>query len=533
MDERILTAINNAYLNDSDLFARMDKHQKLIDNEFEALTKWDNTEIVDIFQVVVPEARLFFNKICAMIAGANVVPEVEGDIPDDEAALIVDFAKDAEIEATNLWMLVNDYPLHNSNVEQINGQGWACRQIMWRMEDGILIPDTRAIERRRLVYGASRSGLEWACVISRRSKYDIQKDYGFTISNEYGVVRDVWTKDENAVFISDEITDTLDALSGKKGPEQVNPYGFVPFVIQAAPVGSTLGGKTEHRGESIFYDMEDVFKEINFNASVTKTQGFEDLRPALQQPGDKNAEVPDHYPSSQGVLSVDQEMKLIPKRDLTVAQKTFQGIINDFFQRAGLTSINYGNVAFPLPAVAIARLMATKDSILYPRLQALALLYQNSHKMIVKQLEGMTKVTLGTEGMERTYDVKKLTGAYKMKYRFKNESLEEMATKMAIGNSAIGLLSKQTIRKDILGIENNEKEDDLMEQEAAETITPENVIISQIMSYAEMQTEEANLHVLALLKRLKQHFGGENPLQANMGVRPNQQLPIFGGGQNG
>ena len=121
-------------------------------------------------------------------------------------------------------------------------------------------------------------------------------------------------------------------------------------------------------------------------------------------------------------------------------------------QRGSLPSIDYGNLTFPLSAVAIARLTDSKDQIFVPRLQGLAMFYQRLARMIIKQfcMKGM-ETEFGEEGHRQSFSPEKLKGAYSIKFKYYSESPEQKIANFATASAAYNIgYSQHTIFTDIL-----------------------------------------------------------------------------------
>jgi hypothetical protein len=433
-----------------------------------------------------------------------------------------------------------------NNFYNIFLQGWACAQYLPYTDDGVTLNcELRALERRNLVYGASKKETVWAAPLTRRSKYDIKLEYGHDLKDEFGAVRDYWDKESERVFVSGGDLGFWSSQSsiGQLVKENPNIYGISPFIIHACATGSPLSTSKgiEHRGEGIFFEQEYLFNEIDFSVSLLKTQAYEDLRPALQKVSMEAA--PDHYPVPASAENVDAPYQLVPKRDMTNAQRAFIGKIEDFLQRAGMSSVQYGSLTFPLSGVSLMQLNQAKETIMVPRFQTMSLMMQGGHKLLIKQIKAMRDggyldnkfIVNGNE-----YKVDKLLKNHSIKFQFYSESLNDMLTKASVGQSLRGMLPDRVIMKEVFGRPNPEMDDNMLEREAAERMFPEIMMFEQMHSHIDEIETENDMHdiqarmILERLKvALKQMYAQPEPLQSSERPEPLQAPNLLqGGGQN-
>lgn len=537
--------IQEAERNDSSLFDRIDRHIDLVETDKFVMRKWDGTLVPDVFNQHIPEARLFLEKMIAIIAGMKMDIKVTGDLPDKQRDYIKEFFLDCLTNADEANYVQAKWPFIQNITHNAFLQGWAVAQCLPDYSDGELNMDFRALERRNFVYGAGKRSMAWGAPLMRRSKYDIESEYDYKLNDEFGVVRDYWDKDKEYVFVSGDISGyMMNGSLGQLVAENNNIYGCVPFVCFAAPKGSPLSTikGIEDKGQSIFFNQEYMFKEYDFVVSMVKTQAYEDLRPALQKPG-SNEDAPDHYNAPGSVDVTDVPIQLVPKRDLTNAQRTLQGMILDFLQRAGMSAIMHGNLSFPLSGTAIMQLIKEKSSILTPYLQVITLCLQGMHRMLVrKQLPAMV------EGgyMERKfmlngkeYDLDKLTKPHDISFRFYSEDMSEMVTRASIGQSLRGILPDRVILEEVFERPNPGLDDNQLEREAAERMFPEIMMFEQMHSHIDESVMEDDMHDMMakmILERLKtalrQMYAQPSPLPAQERPEPLQAPNIMQGGGN-
>ncbi len=513
---------------------RWDSDQDLIDNVAFTLKNWDDKANVErVFNVTLPNAAIFYSKMVALIAGVKRQPVVESqeEMKDKDRAHIIDFLQDADFEIDALLSNKNKRDAFTTHSGYICGRGWIVDQCLIRMDKGELIMDVRPLDPYGFTFATDRKGMVWGSIKMKRSKVDIENEYnGFKVSADTGIVRETYNRELRYVHIDD-----------KQIVEEDNPYGYPPFVVEAVPYGTMLTGEDtiKGEGESIFFPHRNMFAEMNWMATVIKTQAFDDLRPALQQVGDKLAAELERYPKSSEIATTDNPLVIVPRRDMSNSMRTYMGIVSGILQRAGLSAINEGTLTFPIAAVLFARLMAERNSLTLPRHQALGHLYTARTRMILTQLIDIGgSFELGQEGMKRKYEASKLEGQYTISWQYTVDSLEDRATRQAIANAEVGTLSQRTIRKETLQLENPEQEENFMEIEAAKRREPLITDIERMHSLIDENTEVANDEAWILYQKIdatlkQRNLSGVVEGGAVPPPKPQQQLSVFGGGGGG
>ena len=524
----------------SELKARWDTDADLIDNVAYTMKDLDGNTEARVFHVTIPNASLFYAKIWALIASVSRLPTINSKIlTDDEKAYITNFIQDDDYEIDKLLNNRGKQSAFATHAQNFCGRGWSVEQHLSRVgRDGKFLTDVRPLDPYGFTYASDIYGMKWGCIETLRSKEDIESQYNKTISGDNAIIKDFWNDEKEFIYLK-ENTDR----KGEQIDERDNPYGYPPFIVKAVSFGpgglgrrdgirNTLKGK----GESIFYPHRAMFAELNFMASMIKTQAYDDLRPGLQEAGDKGATMPKRYPVSKTAIARQNRLELVPTRGMTRSMLEYMRLIESIIQRSGLSAIDQGMLDFPLAAVALAKMMAIKESLTLPRLSAMAELYQARTWMIIDQAQrfGAT-VEIGQENMKRTYETEKLSGPYTISWKYLSESLEDIAAKAAIGNSMRGLLSDNDIRRDIIMRENPAADEDSLEVQDAKRTEPLIKLLERIFSLIDEDTEESQAEAWILHHRLttelKQRVGqGIQPSEVAKQPSPTQQLAVFGRG---
>jgi hypothetical protein len=507
-----------------ELYSRMDADKDLIYNKPFRFVDYNGKPIPRSFSVTVPMAPDFYKKVVSRLASTSRQPIIKCADNSFNTGIIENFILDSEIEIDNYLSSKGELNAFLTNVDITCARGVCAEQHLWRIEDGVLIPDTRQLDTRWLTYEFGSKGLLWASYSMIRSKAAIEEEYGVSIGGRTGVVRDCWDTKTNVTYVDD-----------KEVASRTNEYGFVPFCISHVNVGANLRetDSLAYNSQSIFWPHRDMYAEMHFIASVLKAQSYESIRPALQMPNTNGGQgaTPSEYPGNGSITPVEQPILAMPRADMINSLRGYQAIVESLIEKASLSPTEYGNVSFPMSAVALARLMSTTGDILAPRLQALGRLYQLRFDMIRKQCSKFGKIELGDELNKRTYNPKDLQGAYTVSFRYATETLEEMASRAAIAQGVKGIISDQTVRKTIMMLNDPDGEEQRIEAEEARRINPELQLFEQIHSLIDIGTEESMVEAAIEMDRLEKllrsrSIGNITAPSVEKKPAPTQTLPM-------
>ena len=531
------------------IFERMDKDEELYFLSPYKMLDNNGKEMPDIYNVTLNDPLMFATKSQAVIGGAKRQTVIEGNnLPEKQPATIEQFLDD-------ILYLVNEYlgkrgfvSLDSYIIEQICLRGSIVGRscVRWDNEKNMLVPDVLPIDSRFFVYENDAEKMIWGAPIYRRPKSQIEREYpGAKVGGKFGEVRDFWDGEKNSVFI-DRV----------KVKEEENKWGYPPFVVSICPVGSGLNSEEalKHRGESIFWADRDLWPELNGIASILKTLGIEALFGGLQYESSQGegATKPKESPfGPRKVVPVEKGggYRPLPVNDIKNATRLGYSILESRVQRGSLTSLDYGNLTFPLSAVAYTEITAGRNDIFTPRIQAIAMFYQALSRMIINQCQYINKtLKLGQPGSQNTYQMSNLKGEYNIKYRFYTVSKQQTAADLAIANAARGFLPDDYIRRELMGVQDPDTlESQLLSQEAERT---DEVLFlyrraCALLDEAETKTGkerkrkefEASLlgQRIETILTQRQTMGSLSPLEGKREEAPQAKelLPLFAGRQGG
>jgi len=530
------------------LFDRQDKDMDLYFGKKYEMLGFDDRPIPKIVNLTLNDPAVFAARSIAILQSAAPQTVIELLTPDDKFTHHVEeFSEDLYLTADENLGLRDLHGIYPFEVEQscIRGRLAAQCLIRWDKKLGKVVIDIRPIDTRYFIYAMGYDGMKWGAYATIQSNDYLKEKYGEKgdIGDELNkVCWDIYDRQRHYFYIG-EGTDALLVEN------TVHPFnGIVPIIHQKVPAGSMLAhpDAIPHDGESIFALNRDLYPELNRMATVlhnlTMASFFGARQYASEAGEQKRTEA---IPFGLGVVvSVEKGggYTLIPVNDIRNATRLEYSMLESRQQRGSLPNIDYGNLTFPLSAVAIGRLTESKDQIFVPRLQALAMFYQKLTRMAIKQIIAIGKpVELGEEGRRRTYNPSDLKGEYVVKHKYFTTSKEQKLANITEAQSLGGIVSDDYKRREILMLADPDGEVDKIRDETAEKIDPAIALYRRAHSLADKEKYvEAELTLRTLEIMLRQRMMQkalslpEQPKQLAQGEeQPKSPMPLIEGGGGG
>lgn len=452
-----------------DIWGRMDTDKGLLFMDAYKMMRPDRTdlEMKNVINVTLNDAATFAARAIATLGSTTRQPEVSGrQMAEKACTKIEEFTDDMSYSIDERLFLRDTLNLDTFINEQVCIRGRIAARSVVRAKGGVLIPDVTPLDTRFFVYEMGIDGMLWGAPISWRSKQAVKDAYGYESEEDLPEVIDFYNSEKNLIIID----------QGKFVKEQKNPYGYPPFVLATVPVGSMFSDEDafQHRGESIFWQNRALFPELNRTASIFQTINVGSFAGAVQYESSAGTRAKKPKRPPWGIYSVTPVekgagYKPFPINDIRNAARLFYAILYTRVQQGGLSAIDYGNLTFPLSAVAITRLTSSRDQIFLPRIQCKAIFYQQLFRMIIDQFKKAgVEAKLGEKGFINSYKPSDLEGEYKIKFRFFTESKEQEIANYSVANAARGFLSEATIRRNVLKVQDPEAEEERIAAEQAE-----------------------------------------------------------------
>ena len=469
--------------------------------------------IKDTYGVAVPLAATHYSKFLAKLIARQRKFKIITEDANLDVGKIVQFLEDAEFSGDEILrnkLEPASLPTHDAHICH---RGWIASQELWRIEDGELITDSRALDPHYLIWKTEGEKLKWVSYKMERNAEDIEALYKIKVKGKTGIVRDAWDNEEEFIFVDEALVDT-----------RPNPYGYPPFVIGFAPWGPILQDKDSlvHKGESIFYPHREMYDEINFSASISKSMAREGLRPPLQTEDDRELE---DYPVSGDIVTGVKPINFVPRPDMTNAQRDFSGRISSIVQQNTFAITEWGTITAPMSGRAIEGLSSGGGEVMNSRIVALEDFISKCGRMRLDQYIQIGKQL--TLGRGRKHKPKDLEGEYWVEVHLIDASIDGYRERGVTAASLKGMMPDKWLRSEIVMADDPDSVDNEMEREEAERLMPETKLLEQILSFVDKQTEEDDIHARLLLKRfldllIQQMGAGVQPLQPE--IKPKSKL---------
>lgn len=469
-----------------DRFTRMKNDRALYLLEKYTLTDENSKPVPDAISVTMPEPRMFAEKVFAIINSSHMQSRVVGKgLSDRETALIESCVDDLFVSADVRLMSKGSRILKPFIIEQDCIRGTIVTQNLLREVGGTYVPDITPCDARYTVYEFGADGLLWASPKFFRTKAMIESEYpdaaGKIPSGKNIPVQP---------FADKEVLETY--VAGKKIWEAENTLGYVPYVVVESATGPMLMDDDffKYRGESIYAVVRDLYPEINRHASILTTLDMMSFLGGWQyesEAGEMAKKPEQPIRGTRKVIPVDKGggYKPLPINDIKNASRSLQYLLLSALQRATFSNLEYGTLTMPLSAVAISKMMGTRDAIVLMRLHDMALYYRQTAKMLLRQyVEGGIKAELGEPGLERQYDTKDIDKNFAIFYDFTPTSPEQDIANTAVAQQQRALgLSWRSILTNTLKVQDVAGELAMEKQELADRMDVGNVLFDQVYAY--------------------------------------------------
>lgn len=456
----------------ADVFSRMDDDEEIYFLEPYELVGYDGkTKVKDVDNVTSNDPLVYAVAVQGILAAAQRQTIVEGrDLPkgENKANKVEDFLDDVFAMANEVLVENMDYTIDTFINEQIVIRGRCAARALVGMEGDRWIPYIDPIDTRNFVYEKGRRGMIWGGYETRRAKSAIEEEYGVTIEGKDALVVDFWNKEKNEIYIASKLEST-----------QPNTFEQCPFAIALSNMGSLLTSEDaqKHRGESVFWQNRDLYPEYNKSLTIYQSLSMETFRPPIAAYSEDGTMLPGVSPyGSRKVTALkfgEKLEELYPREDIKQAGRLFYSALTAMLQRGSLPQVDYGNLQFPLSAVAISSLSESKDRTIILLVNALATWRLRLSRIIINQfILGGVEAEIGEAGLKRLYQPADLEGDFKISYMYTSISPEQNIANYSVAQAAGRMISDDTKRRDVIRMKDPDGEQRKIDMQDAKLLTP-------------------------------------------------------------
>ena len=529
--EEWLDKIKDADSEFDGLHSRMRGDADLAKKKSYSLTDSEGNVVPNCDNVTLPLAAVFLNRANALVAGSDQQIIVETS-PKDEK-------KNSTIESflTDLYISIDEYlngkgypDLFLFHSHMINSRGRIGQRNTLRMEKEKFIPDALPLDCLDLVYETGEGGLAWGAPTFTRTKAQIEKEYEKDTGKATSEIRDLWTPDEEIIFLDNDFLQT-----------NKNPRGYPPIVVQASTAGLMFldSDRLKNSGESILWLNRDLYEEINKTASIIHTLSASSLFPVYQKEYEQiPVKKPENLPTAGKRATIPVKkgelFRLIPKQDLMAAVRLDWAILKSQLQEGSFSTAQMGTLQFPISGVLLRQLEAGRQLVLIHSIQALSMLYRASSRMLIKQyIELGGNIPIGAEGKKRTYSKADLEGDYSISFKYFQSSREQQIAGAAEAEAMGDLVSDSYKRRELIQVNEPDKVESELRAEQAAKADPVIALYQQMHSLIDEDKDiEARLVLRKIKMMLRQQSAPTETPEEKTKI-PAGTIPLMGGGGQG
>jgi len=395
--------------------------------------------------------------------------------------------------------------------------GWAERIYVYKGEDGKTHPEVAVWDVYNFSYGTDKKGMDWGAnsykitAEQAKSVWGVEAQTG-TKTNLVTVI-DYWDREKNIIIVG-----------GKEVYRNNHKLGYCPiFLFRLGSTPVTFQQNWQYSdsivGESIFATNRNLFPLLNKTLS--------DLLTIVR----RGVKTPLGYWSADGSKTLDQDIyqvekaACIPLKQGEVLQPILQetmpadsmnlvNIVVGEMQRGAWSHTTYGEVSTRLSGYAISQLNAAMATVILPFIQAIERSYLIDSLELIKQFGKSSFPAVEVRGRNSKNQAfgypktvwikpKDISGSWHPEVRLEPTLPKDEPTKYEIARMAregeIPLLSDQTIRSEILGVQDPDLEDAIIDREWADKQLINRMYDAYMQFVAEGDKPKA-INVLAALR---------------------------------
>jgi len=445
------------------LTGRMDDDRKLLYLDKYIMKDARGKKVKDVVNVTLNKPGVFASNVISALNSTRQQIVCESDDSKVKTAEIEQFVNLAFSSANARIVSQGKATLNFFTDTQSCIRGRAARRVLFRVEDGVIIPDIASLDTRFHTYDVGENGLAWSGYKTYRSKGDIEAEYGIVTDGKFTWVSDVWDAEHNEVWVGNQRISR-----NKDGTERIeeHAYGITPVVLQIVPLGygNILldDDRLMYEGESIFFMIRDLVPQLNMWISILQTLNLKTVKgPAKQKK--KGGGEPEEYDEVMGMgaitaIDVDEDIARIDYGDAIRATSLVYQAIEKAMQEGSYTDIDIGNVKQPFSAVALITIGESKDQVYLPRLASREMLNKATAEMLIRQVRQESKalgtsIKMGTPGHKKGFNVSDLEGEYEITFKSFLKSPKTDIARMAVATQAERYYDPVTILEDVLQVE--------------------------------------------------------------------------------
>ncbi len=491
-------------------------------------------------------ARIIADKAISLLTSANLLIRVPEEVLNEQDRIISGNAERFVYGSLNY----NDekalYQPDQRNLRQLKAWfatirgGWAERVYVHKNEEGQTCPEIRVWDIYNVCYDADAKGITWAANFYRMSASHAKDEYNAVVSSSYVDCIDYWDREKNIVIVD-----------GKQVYENKHGLGYCPvfiFRVGATPQvwQANYTYTDSHVGESIYAPIRNILPLLNKTLSDLLTivrRGVKTPMGYWSSDGSKNIEQDIYQVEKVAVVPFKIGEVFAPLMTPSMPQngQDLVNIVVGEIQRGSFPHTTYGEVATRLSGYAINQLNAALSTVIEPFIAALEHSYIIDALELIKQFTGSSFPAIkirGRNSYDRAFGYAKadelkpsdIKGDWHPEARLElvlpKDDPQKVEMARFLREGEIPLLSDQTIRSEVLGVQDVDLEAALVDREWADKLAINRLYDAYVQFVADGNQMKAT-NVLAALKQLMvgQGVSSAKPNQAGAGFTAKTMPP--------
>lgn len=413
------------------------------------------------------------------------------------------------------------------------------RCLLAKRPDGSTYVDITPFDPQNTHFGVGYDGLEWACHKLKKTRQQIQNEYGVSIQQGPPLKDGSTDAEKDGIYIYDFYDARINTIVTGKGEmlKPPTPHGASRVPCYMVLVGNVplrqamnLTDSVKDLGESVYESARGIYDKWNDIMSIMLELTARARRQGWKVFSADGKKVLPEDPSEEGTeLSLQMGKEdVLPLGMLEMQKNTgeFLAQISGELQRATLPHSAYGELPFQLSGYAINALRQGIETVLTPRVEAMQAIYLQIANLLYDQYRSgnfspmeLSGVSQGRKYFSQTITPEELEGSCNYTVKVVSQLPQDDMTKYTMaGLARTGpnpLFSDDWIRDNILMIQDSEEAASQVKAQMSEHALPEAGIYSLMVAAQEQNRPDlAAFYYQALVQLLAAKMGVLPPGQA-------------------
>jgi len=484
------------------------------------------------------EAQTYADKIIAWLTTADLIvrippngnPRNSREVNNEKERFLIGALRSAD---ERLCMRLNP-PLQSQLAWYIALRGWyAGRALLVKNNDEETYVDVTPWDPMHTYWGTDSEGLAWACYKVKKTKSEIESQYGVRLGDDRGMengidVYDFYDREDNFVAVPHRFVKRRTRHGHDGVPIFIGPVGAGPLIQSLE--WSSIEDTVEDFGESVFKSTRNLYEKHNFMMSVMLELVARSRRQGLKIRSRDGGKVLEEDPYKEGTeISLAQGEDVEPLGLLGMAKESgaYMGMVSGEMQRGSIPHSVYGELQFQLSGFAINTLKQGVETVLSPKVMALEKAYMQICNLLTDQYISKRFKALELSGRDnnRMYFSEKITPSrvkdggdveISVVARLPQDDMSKYSMAQIAREGQTPLMPDLWIRDNILGVQDSDQTEDAIKEQIAERTLPEAATWSLYQSalkqgrddLAQMYFGELVAMLLSKSKMLNETLGG-------------------------